>query len=129
MHMHPTSQPPKQPSSGTNPWSLRTLVVVAPELDLLGSLECIDEVGLDTRVLLSPRTQAYAEIRRCHPSLVVICMDFEDLEGCRLLTMLTVDPETRQIPVVILTTPDDPEEMEVDSRSTPFWLEPLPGLA
>jgi CheY-like chemotaxis protein len=130
MHMHPNSQPPKQAWSGTKPWSLRTLVVVTPDLDVLDPLEYIDGAGLDTRVLLFPPTQAYAQIKRCLPSLVVICTNFEDLEGCQLLTMLTVDPDTRQIPILIVATPDDPEDQEVDSgRPTPFWLEPLPGLA
>jgi CheY-like chemotaxis protein len=105
-------------------------VVVAPDLDVLDSLQCFDGGGSYNQVLLSPWSQAYAQVKRWHPSLVVIHMSFEDLEGCQLLTMLTVDPDTQQIPVLILTTPDAPENREVESvRSTRFWLEPLPGLA
>lgn len=99
-------------------------MVVGPDLDVLDSLQCIDAAGLYKRVLLAPRGQAYAQIKRWHPSLVAICMSSEDLDGCQLMTMLTVDPDTRQIPVLILMTPDDPEDREVNSgRSLPFWLD------
>jgi hypothetical protein len=130
MHMHQTSQPPRQPSSGTNPWSIRTLVVVARDVDALKALPCLDGTGVYDQVLLSPRTHAYAQIKCWHPSLVVVCTSFEDVEGCQLLTMLTVDPDTRRIPVLILTMPDDPGNPDVDAGcSTLLGLPPVSGLA
>jgi CheY-like chemotaxis protein len=81
-------------------------------------------------VLLSPRSQAYAQVKQWHPSLVVIDMGFDDSEGCQLLTMLTLDPDTRHTPVLILAASDVPQDQEVDrGPSTRFWLESLPGLA
>ena len=129
MHTHTTPQPETQRSSGTTQLPLETLVV-ARDVDGLGLLQRVDGTEGFSPMLLSPLSQAYAQIKRWHPSLIVICTNLDDVEGCQLLTMLTVDPDTRRIPVLILTTPDDPEDWEVDSgRSTPFWLEQVPGLA
>lgn len=104
-------------------------MVVAPDLAALDSLQCVDAAGLCNLVLLVPRNQAYEQIRRWHPRLFVICLGADDVEGCQLLTMLAVDPETRRIPFLVLKAPDDLEDREVDEgRSSPFWLETWPAL-
>ena len=38
------------------------------------------------------------------PNLVILCARIEQLEGFQLLTMLKLDPDTRDIPVLTYTT-------------------------
>ena len=38
------------------------------------------------------------------PNLVILCTRIEHLDGFQLLTMLKLDPETRDIPVLTYTT-------------------------
>jgi DNA-binding response OmpR family regulator len=126
MHTHPTSHPETPRSSGTTQSPLETLVV-ARDVDGLGFLQRVDGTDGFSPMLLSPLSQAYAQIKRWHPSLIVICTNLDDVEGCQLLTMLTVDPETRQTPILVLTT-DDAEDRDVAGcPSTPFWLDSLPA--
>jgi DNA-binding response OmpR family regulator len=46
---------------------------------------------------------AYARIKREKPDLVVLYVAVDDAAVCRLLSMLTLDPETSAIPIVTWT--------------------------
>jgi PleD family two-component response regulator len=105
-----TPPPPSPHSPGTRGSSLQTVVVVGSDLDAIKSLDCGESGGRYDRVLLSPRSQAYAQIVQWHPNLVVVSMSFDDLESYQLLTMLAMNPATRRIPIVLLVTPDHDED-------------------
>ena len=113
--------PPLSPHSpGTRGSSLQTVVVVGPDLDAIKSLDCAESGGRYDRVLLSPRSQAYAQIVQWHPNLVVVSMSFDDLESYQLLTMLAMNPATRRIPIVLLVTPDDNEDVSPGDCGSQF---------
>jgi hypothetical protein len=64
----------------------------------------LDEVlnAVDGEVVLIESTaKAYAHIRSAHPDLVVVCLSGEDAAECQLLSMLSLDRATAQIPVVM----------------------------
>lgn len=89
-------------------------MVVAPDLDVLKSLDCADNGVLTNRLLVSPTNLAYEQINRWHPNLVVVVMRFEDLASYQLLTMLAVNPDTRQIPIALEVISDHDEDAASD---------------
>ena len=44
--------------------------------------------------------EPYATIAALKPDIVIVCLDLESEAGFQLLTMLRLDPETAQIPVL-----------------------------
>jgi len=79
-------------------------------------------------VLVEPTTHAYSHIKHIRPDLVIVCMSSTDADGCRALSMLTLDRETACIPVLTYVTPvDDAAEDASDPmtggvRMTPAFL-------
>jgi CheY-like chemotaxis protein len=49
---------------------------------------------------------AYSNIKRVLPDLVVMCLAIDDVDGCRLLSMLALDRQTARIPVLTYLTQD-----------------------
>ncbi len=77
---------------------LRTVAFVSryPEARVFETI--LDAVDHDV-VFLEPTANAYAHIKRAAPDLVVVCLSSDDIDGCRLLSMLALDSETSRIPV------------------------------
>src|SRR5262245_1628410 len=46
----------------------------------------------------------YSQIKKVVPNLVILCTRIEELEGFQLLTMLKLDQETKNIPILTYTT-------------------------
>ena len=46
----------------------------------------------------------YSQIKKVRPNLVIVCARIEQVESFQLLTMLKLDPDTRDIPVLTYTT-------------------------
>src|SRR5512138_3372114 len=79
------------------PHVLRTIIVVGqPGEELPDS--ALDAIDYDI-VVLEPLAHAYSQIKRVKPMLVVLCMAFDDTQGCLLMSMLKLDPETASIPI------------------------------
>jgi CheY-like chemotaxis protein len=47
----------------------------------------------------------------CAPLLVLLDMNMPELDGCQVLQYIKADERTRKIPVVMLTTTDNPQEI------------------
>ena len=72
----------------------------------------LDQVLRGTRydvLVLDSRTHAYRDVKRQRPSVVVYGGALDSMYYCQLLTMLKVDEETRDIPVITLALADDTE--------------------
>ena len=73
------------------------------------SEQLLFETVLDTFdhdvVLLEPLAHAYSAIKRVQPDLVIVCLAGDDMDGCRLLSMLALDRETARIPLFTYLTP------------------------
>jgi PleD family two-component response regulator len=83
---------------------VQKVVVVNGNTEVLGMLETVLDAGRYDMVFVESSDRAYSQIKRVVPNLVILCARIEDLEGFRLLTMLKLDTETRDIPVLTYTT-------------------------
>jgi CheY-like chemotaxis protein len=98
--------------------ALRKVMIVTPHAGCAmpdGLLAAVDaEV-----VVIESVGRAYSQIKQVSPHMVIMCLSFDDIDGCRVLSMLKVDPETSHIPVVMCTSsaPEAPthEPMDVDT--------------
>ena len=80
------------------------VVVVNGNTEVLGMLETVLDAGRYDMVFVESGTRAYSQIKKVQPNLVILCTRIERLDGFQILTMLKLDPETCDIPVLTYTT-------------------------
>jgi PleD family two-component response regulator len=83
---------------------VQKVVVVNGNTEVLGMLETVLDAGRYDMVFVESSERAYSQIKKVLPNLVILCARIERLDGFQLLTMLKLDPETREIPVLTYTT-------------------------
>jgi CheY-like chemotaxis protein len=83
---------------------VQKVVVVNGNTEVLGMLETVLDAGRYDMVFVESGDHAYSHIKEVLPNLVILCTRIEELDGFQLLTMLKLDPETRDIPVLTYTT-------------------------
>jgi len=88
------------------------VVVVNGNAEALGVLETLLDAGHYDMVFVESSDRAYSTVKRELPNLVVLCTRVEDLEGVQLLTMLKLDPETRNIAVLSYTSEDTSQDFD-----------------
>jgi chemotaxis response regulator CheB len=93
--------------------TLRRAVVVRQHPYVRRSEIIPDAESCDVVFIESP-AHAYSLIKRVAPELVILEMN--DRESCQVLSMLTLDSHTREIPVVIGMT-----QREADESSDSLW--------
>ncbi len=84
--------------------SVQKVVVVNGSTEVLGMLETALDAGRYDMVFVESGSRAYSQIKRVLPHLVILCTRIEELDGFQLLTMLKLDEETKEIPVLTYTT-------------------------
>jgi len=84
--------------------SVQKVVVVDGNAEVLGMLEAVLDAGRYDMVFVESSDHAYSQIKKVLPNLVILCARIENLEGLQLLTMLKLDADTRDIPVLTYTT-------------------------
>ena len=89
---------------------VQKVVVVNGNTEVLGMLESVLDAGRYDMVFVEPGDRAYSQIRRVIPDLVILCTRIEQLDGFQLLTMLKLDPETSEIPVLTYTTESEGQD-------------------
>jgi CheY-like chemotaxis protein len=95
------------------------VVVVNGNTDVLGILESVLDAGRYDMVFVEPGERAYSQIKKVLPNLVILCTRIERLDGFQVLSMLKLDPETRDIPVLTYTTEHEGQDFDaVLSRRT-----------
>jgi CheY-like chemotaxis protein len=94
------------------------VVVVNGNTEVLGMLETVLDAGRYDMVFVESGTRAYSQIKKVQPNLVILCTRIDELDGFQLLTMLKLDPETRQLPVLTYTT--ECEGQDLDSTFSQF---------
>lgn len=109
--------------------ALRRVVVVNGNPDVLDLLESALDGGRYDLSFADAGQHAYSLIKRELPDLVVLTVHIEALDGFQLLSMLKLDPATRDIPVVTLTAEvDTEEEAEDDTLDNDLALPTVPPL-
>ena len=83
---------------------VQKVVVVNGNTEVLGMLETVLDAGRYDMVFVESGDRAYSQIKKVIPNLVILCTKLEDLDGFQLLTMLKLDSDTRDIPVLTYTT-------------------------
>ena len=83
---------------------VQKVVVVNGNTEVLGLLETVLDAGRYDMVFVESSDRAYSQIKKVLPNLVILCVRIEELEGFQLLTMLKLDRETSDIPVLTYTT-------------------------
>ena len=65
-------------------------------------------------VLIGSMTNAYSQIRCVTPDLIIVYFSCNEVEGCQLLSMLALDRDTSQVPVVTYITKEDANDDSFD---------------
>ena len=90
------------------------VVIVNGNAEILELLETVLDAGQYHVVFVESNAHAYSQIKRVQPNLVILCLRIEDTNGFRVLSMLKLDCETREIPVLTYTTEYEGQETECD---------------
>jgi PleD family two-component response regulator len=105
------------------------VVIVNGHAEILELLETVLDAGHYDVVFVESSAHAYSQIKRVQPNLVLLCVKIDDMDGFQVLTMLKLDAETRDIPVLTYTTEYEGQESEVEvpepAESTMFALQPI----
>jgi CheY-like chemotaxis protein len=104
------------------------VVVVSKQAQLNGLLETVLDAGHYDIVFVESTERAYSHIKRLSPHLIIVCLDIDDLDGFQVLSMLKLDAETRNIPVVTCTVSRDDDVLrdELPDRHDDVFSEPPP---
>jgi CheY-like chemotaxis protein len=90
------------------------VVIVNGSAEILGVLETVLDAGHYDVVFVESSAHAYSQIKRVQPNLVILCVRIDDADGFQVLSMLKLDSDTRDIPVLTYTTQYDAEEPDGD---------------
>jgi CheY-like chemotaxis protein len=93
---------------------MQKVAIVNGTAELLDLINGVLGAGHYDAVFIESSAHAYSQVRREHPSLVILCLRLDDPSGFQVLSMLKMDEDTRAIPVLTYTT-------EYDGRSTHQW--------
>ena len=88
------------------------VVIVNGTPEILDLLETVLDAGHYDVVFVESSDQAYSQIKRVQPNLVILCVRIAEADGFQVLSMLKLDAETREIPVLTYTTEYDGQESE-----------------
>jgi CheY-like chemotaxis protein len=88
------------------------VVIVNNGPEALGLLETVLEAGHYDVVFVESNEHAYSQIKRVQPDLVILCVRIDDQDGFQVLSMLKLDGETRDIPVLTYTTDYEGQDAE-----------------
>jgi CheY-like chemotaxis protein len=116
---------PVHKSAGLEPPAASQKVVIVNGTSItLELLETVLEAGHYNVVFVESAEHAYSQIKRVQPNLVILCVQLEDMDAFQVLSMLKLDPETRDIPVLTYTNEleeSEPEEEPAESSGTEMF--------
>src|SRR5256714_13312441 len=88
------------------------VVIVNGSSEILELLETVLDAGHYDVVFVESSAHAYSQIKRVQPNLVILCVRIDDADGFQVLSMLKLDRETRDIPVLTYTTENEGQESD-----------------
>jgi CheY-like chemotaxis protein len=111
---------------------MQKVVIVNGNSEVLQLLETLLDAGHYDVVFVESTEHAYSQIKRVQPNLVILCVQMNDLNGFQVLSMLKIDAETRDIPVLTYTVEtgrndaeeelQDPADAELFTAKTELWM-------
>ncbi len=104
------------------------VVVVSKQSQLNGLLETVLDAGQYDVVFVESTERAYSHIKRLTPHLIIVCLDIDDMDGFQVLSMLKLDADTKDIPVVTCTVTTEEEVERNESVGLPddVFNQPVP---
>ena len=106
---------------------IQKVLVVNGDSQGLESLEPMLAAGHYDVVFVEASGHAYSQVKRLQPDLVILCLKMDAAAGFQVLSMLKLDAETRDIPLVTHMSPAADEEESVDpegDEQTPMFAAP-----
>jgi CheY-like chemotaxis protein len=88
------------------------LVIVNDSPEVLEQLETVLEAGHYDVVFVESNEHAYSRVKRVQPDLVILCARIDDMDAFQVLSMLRLDSETQDIPVLTYTTDSESQDAE-----------------
>ena len=108
------------------------VVIVNGSAEVLQLLETLLDAGHYDVVFVESNEHAYSQIKRVQPNLVILCVQMSDINGFQVLSMLKIDEETRDIPILTYTVEIDggeaeeevhePADAEMFAPKTELWM-------
>src|SRR5690349_11270500 len=123
----PTVESLRQAAPAT---TTQKVVIVNGSAEILDMLETVLDAGHYDVVFVESSRHAYSQIKRVQPNLVILCVRIDDPDSFLVLSMLKLDADTRDIPVLTYTTEQDGEECdeEVAEPSDGAMFAPKPAM-
>ena len=90
----------------------RKVVIINGRTNILEVVETALDAGSYDIVFVESHAHAYSQIKRIQPNLVILCLGIDDVSGFQVLSMLTLDEDTRRIPVLTYMTEPDGQEAD-----------------
>ena len=90
------------------------VVIVNGSPEVLELLETVLDEGHYDVVFVESTRHAYSQVKRVRPNLVILCVRIDDADGFQVLSMLKLDADTRDIPILTYTMEEKSEESEED---------------
>jgi PleD family two-component response regulator len=117
------------PYDGTHTAAVATaaqrVMIVNGSLGTLELIEMVLRAGHYDVVFVESSENAYSQIKRVQPDLVILCMRLDQPDGFHVLSMLKLDEKTRDIPVITYATthnrPDPFEENDEHGEPDLFF--------
>ncbi len=88
------------------------VVIVNGSPEVLELLETVLDEGHYDVVFVESTGHAYSQVKRVQPNLVILCVRIDDADGFQVLSMLKLDAETRDIPILTYTIETKNEDSE-----------------
>lgn len=95
------------------------VVIVNGSSEILELLETVLDAGRYDVVFVESSQHAYSQIKRVQPNLVILCVQIDEPSGFQVLSMLKLDEETRDIPVLTYTTEYDANDDDEEPAEAP----------
>ena len=105
------SRRPVSTAAGT-----QKVVIVNGSPEILELLENVLEAGRYDIVFVESSAHAYSQIKRVQPNLVILCVRIDSMETFQVLSMLKLDEDTRNIPVLTYTADVEGESSDEDAE-------------
>jgi len=88
------------------------VVIVNGTTEILEGLQSMLDAGHYDVVFVESSQHAYSQIKRVQPDLVILCVRVDEASGLQVLSMLKLDDDTRDIPVLTYATEyeEEPED-------------------
>ncbi len=107
----------------------QTVLIVNGDSEVLEMLEPVLDAGHYDVVFVESSHHAYSQIKRVQPDLVILCVRMDEPESLQVLSMLKLDPGTRDVPVLTYTSQLVPDDEDTDEDTgAPIFAERPAGL-